>query len=74
MQVKVEDRKEGGWMVVMRDGVFNTYRYILPEGDRFIVINPFKIESHFADVESFDTAVSIAEASAKNSKLKYDQN
>lgn len=71
MEVKVEVRKEGGWTVRFVDGKFNTMRYVLPEGDRFIVVNPFKIESHFADVESFDAAISVAEASAKNAKAEY---
>jgi hypothetical protein len=74
METKVENRSEGGWMVIGRAGVFNTYRYIIPSDDRYLVVNPFKIESHFADVESYETALSVAEASMLNAKRKYDQN
>ena len=70
MNVKVEVRKEGGWTVAMHEGAFSTMRYVLPSSDRFIVVNPFRIESHFAEVSDFDTAVSVAVASGENTKYK----
>ena len=72
MEVKVEIRKEGGWTVWFVDGKFNTMRYVLPEGEMFTVVNPFKIERSMATVADFDTAVAVATQSAENAKVEYD--
>jgi len=71
MEVKVEVRKQGGWNVWFVEGVFNTLRYVLPEGEMFTVVNPFKIERSVATVADFDTAVAVATQSAENAKAEY---
>lgn len=71
MEIKVQDRKEGGWMVTGAKDGYHSFRYIIPTNDRFLVINSFKLESHFADVSDFDTALDVASASLKNAALGW---
>jgi len=70
MKVTVEEHVEGGWIVKLSEGSFNTMRYIFPSEKRFIVINPFKIEHHEAEVDTFDAALRVAVDSGKNDQVK----
>lgn len=67
MNIQTEKRNEEGWCLKFSDGDFNTIRYVIPNGDKFIFVNPYDtVNPHGWVFDSYEAAVSAAVAQVTN--------
>lgn len=51
--MRIVRRKEGGWELWFRDGVKVKLRYIIPEGNIYVVINPYLVQQEYLEFSTF---------------------